>query len=55
MGTIDPRIDGGVKGEIVEAVLFAYYETNDPMEEFSEPSSPKRLHIAHFPFDTRFT
>ncbi len=51
---LDPRIDGRLSGEIVEAVLYAYYEANDPMEEFSEPSSPKKLHIAHFPFDTAF-
>jgi hypothetical protein len=51
---LDPRIDGRISGEIIEAVLYAYYETHDP-QEFSEPSPPKKLHIAHFPFDTTIT
>ena len=51
---LDPRIDGRVSGEIIEAILYAYYETQDPLE-FSEPTTPKKLHIAHFPFDTTIT
>ena len=50
---LEPQINGRVKGKILEAVLYGYYQGADSMETL-EPKSPKKLEIYNFVFDTTF-
>ena len=50
---LEPRIGGRVKGTILNAVLYGYYEPVDTAE-ITKPDPPKKLEIYNFPFDTVF-
>ncbi|MCP4147042.1 MAG: hypothetical protein GY757_04755 [bacterium] len=51
--TLEPKLDGRVKGTIIKAVLFGYFESADSMEPI-KPKKPKKLEIFNFSFDTTF-
>jgi hypothetical protein len=50
---LEPRLGGRVKGTILSAVLFGYYQSQDAMEPM-DPEDPKKLEIYNFPFDATF-
>lgn len=50
---LEPQIGGTVKGVILHAVMYGYYESNDTAEiEKADP--PKKLEIFNFPFNAKF-
>lgn len=50
---LEPEIGGRVKGTILEATLYGYYQKDEDMT-ILEPKRPKKLEIYNFKFDTTF-
>lgn len=50
---LEPTLGGRVKGTILKATLFGYFQEHDSMER-SKPDDPKKLEIYNFVFDTTF-
>jgi hypothetical protein len=50
---LEPSIGGRVKGTVLNAVLYGYYEAADTAE-ITKPDPPKKLEIYNFPFDAVF-
>lgn len=53
---LEPEIGGKVKGVILEAVLYGFYDSNRvPIpQEPNKPNKPQKLEIYNFTFDTTF-
>lgn len=50
---LEPEIGGKVKGVILEAVLYGFYDSNRETST-KEPDTPQKLEIYNFTFDTTF-
>lgn len=50
---LEPEIGGKVKGVILEAVLYGFYDSQDTITP-NEPDKPQKLEIYNFAFDTTF-
>ncbi len=51
---LEPEINGRVKGTILEATLYGFYQRAEDMTTL-EPKRPKKLEIYNFKFDTTFS
>lgn len=50
---LEAKINGRIKGIILEAVLFGYYE-KETNTSIIKPKIPQKLELFNFPFDTTF-